>query len=79
MKSVFGEDLTSIGGTGTGGTSGALRDPDGVLVHSDGMYQNLMIDMAIEKSGGRTYADKDWEKAFDLAADHLSRIVQRVP
>lgn len=75
MKSVFGEELIVAEKNTHGGTSGALRDPDGVLVHSDGKYQNLMIDVAIEQSGGRTYADPDWQQAFARAAEHLSRIV----
>lgn len=79
IRTVFGEELTSVERNEKGGTSGALRDPDGVLVHSEGMYQNLMIQMAIEKTGGRAYADRDWKKAFDLAAEHLSRIVKDQP
>jgi len=79
MKTVFGEDLTMAGKNEKGGTSGSLRDPDGILVHSEGLFQNLMIEMAIEKSGGRAYADKNWRKAFDLAAKHLSRIIKVKP
>ena len=74
MRSVFKEELEETGRNDKGGSSGALRDPDGILVHSDGMYQNLMIDMAIIKSGGKTYAHKDWKTAFSQAAEHLSRI-----
>ena len=75
MKSVFGEALVSVGKNDSGGTSGALRDADGVLVHSEGKFQNLMIDVAIEQSGGRVYADADWETAFDGAAEQLGRMV----
>ena len=75
MRSVFGEELRTVGKNEKGGTSGALRDPDGILVHSDGMYQNLMIDMAIAKSGGRVFADEDWMSAFEKAAEHLGRLV----
>ena len=79
MKDVFGEDLLSVERNEKGGTSGSLRDPDGILVHSDGLYQNLMIQMAIEQAGGRAYADADWTKAFDLAAEHLSRLIDSKP
>ena len=75
MRSVYGQELKSTERNDKGGSSGALRDPDGVLVHSEGMYQNLMIDMAIMQSRGRTYADKDWKTAFSRAAEHLSRII----
>ena len=76
MRSVFGEELKSVERNERGGTSGALRDPDGILVHSEGMYQNLMIDMAISKSGGQVFADKDWKRAFARAAEHLGRVVK---
>ncbi|MGI9522136.1 MAG: nucleoside 2-deoxyribosyltransferase [Hyphomicrobiaceae bacterium] len=79
MKSVFGEDLRSAEKSEEGGTSGTLRDPDAVLVHSEGMYQNLMIQIAIEQSGGLVYPNEDWTKAFDLAARHLSRLVAAKP
>ena len=79
MRTVFGEELASVEKNERGGTSGALRDPDGVLVHSEGMYQNLMIDVAIEKSGGRVFADTEWQTAFRLAAEHLSRIIKDKP
>lgn len=76
MRTVFDEELVRAERNETGGTSGALRDPDGVLVHSDGKYQNLMIDVAIAQSGGAVYADPDWQTAFAAAAEHLSRIVK---
>lgn len=76
MKTVFGEELISVGKNKDGGTSGALRDPDGVLVHSEGKFQNLMIDVAIEKSGGQVFADTDWENAFGDAAKCLARLVK---
>lgn len=79
MRSVFGDELRTVARNDKGGTSGALRDPDGVLVHSEGMYQNLMIDMAIAKSGGRVFADSDWETAFEGAAEDLSRLVTDGP
>lgn len=79
MQTVFSEELTSVGRNEKGATSGSLRDPDGVLVHSEGMYQNLMIQIAIEQTGGRVYADDDWKKAFEGAAEHLSRIISGRP
>lgn len=75
MRSVFGAELQSVEANDKGGTSGALRDPDGVLVHSDGMYQNLMIDMAIAESGGQVHADATWQIAFERAAEQLARLV----
>lgn len=79
MRTVFGEDLVQAARNEAGGTSGDLRDPDGILVHSDGKYQNLMIDVAIAQSGGAVYADPDWQTAFAAAAEHLSRIVKQGP
>lgn len=79
MRAVYGEALVPGERNETGATSGALRDPDGILVHSDGKYQNLMIDVAIAQSGGAVYADPDWQTAFAKAAEHLSRIVKERP
>lgn len=76
MRGVFRESLVRVPENRTGATSGALRDGDGVLVHSDGCVQNLMIEMAIVKSGGRVFAGRDWKQAFSAAAAHLSRIVR---
>jgi nucleoside 2-deoxyribosyltransferase len=50
-----------------GGTSGLLRDPDGVLVHSEGCVQNAMVHVGIELAGGIVAVDADWERAFSLA------------
>jgi nucleoside 2-deoxyribosyltransferase len=64
-----------------GGTSGTTRDPDGILVHSQGCVQNAMIDFGITTAGGGIFADPDWETAFDLAAAHLAARLRtdRVP
>jgi nucleoside 2-deoxyribosyltransferase len=72
MREVFGQECTAAPRNAAGATSGALRDPDGVLVHSDGMVQNLMIDMAIVASGGAVFAAPDWQAAFGEAARHLA-------
>jgi nucleoside 2-deoxyribosyltransferase len=76
MKSLFQTEFASNQRNTNGGTSGTIRDADGVLVHSDGYYQNLMIDVSIQKSGGETYVDEDWEKAFDRAAHRIAKILE---
>jgi nucleoside 2-deoxyribosyltransferase len=55
-----------------GGTSGLLRDPHGMLVHSEGCVQNAMTEIGIELSGGTVFADADWKVAFDAAIALLS-------
>jgi hypothetical protein len=35
-----------------------------------------MIDVSIQKSGGETYVDEDWEKAFDRAAYRIAKILE---
>ena len=65
--STFGETLTRTTAGPVGGTSGVSRDPDGVLVHSEGCLQNAMVQVGIELSGGIVAADADWERAFALA------------
>jgi nucleoside 2-deoxyribosyltransferase len=74
MARAFGETLAAAARNASGATSGALRDADGVLVHSDGMVQNLMIEMAIEAGGGKVLAGERWQDAFTAAARHLGRI-----
>ena len=72
---TLGQSLTdAVPGT-AGATSGGLRDPDGILVHSEGCYQNAMAEMGIERSGGLVSADADWMVAFEQAAAHLAEIV----
>lgn len=75
MKNVFSLDLHTAEKNESGGTSGLLRDPDGVLVHSQDMYQNLMIQMAIESTGGYVSADENWQIAFEQASVHLAKII----
>jgi nucleoside 2-deoxyribosyltransferase len=68
---AFGQELAATGPGAQGGTSGTMRDPDGVLVHSQGCLQNAMIDVGI----GVVFADPDWETAFDLAAHAIASII----
>ncbi|HBK07944.1 MAG TPA: hypothetical protein DDZ81_19165 [Acetobacteraceae bacterium] len=65
--------LTAASRGATGGTSGTTREPDGMLVHSEGCLQNAMIDLGIATSGGLVFSDPDWEIAFSDAAGHLVR------
>jgi nucleoside 2-deoxyribosyltransferase len=60
---------------GTGARSGVSRDVDGILVHSEGCYQNAMTQIGIELSGGQVFADTDWEKAFESAVIALADIL----
>jgi nucleoside 2-deoxyribosyltransferase len=60
-----------------GGTSGALRDPDGILVHSEGCYQNAMTQIGIELSGGLVAAHPDWTLAFEQAVGHLAQLLSQ--
>lgn len=68
-----GLTLTTAAPGTSGATSGTTRDPDGILVHSEGCLQNAMIDLGIATSGGQVFGHADWEVAFTAAADHLSR------
>jgi nucleoside 2-deoxyribosyltransferase len=63
----FGQKFTPTEAGPVGGTSGLLRDPDGVLVHSEGCFQNAMVHVGIELADGIVVADADWERAFSLA------------
>jgi nucleoside 2-deoxyribosyltransferase len=58
-----------------GGSSGTMRDPDGILVHSRACLQNVMIDISIASAGGQVFADADWETAFAQAAAHMGGMV----
>ena len=71
---VFGLGLTSAPNEGQ---SGALRDPDGILVHSEGLLQNAMTQIGIERGGGTVHADPDWLAAFEYAViDLAARLIQ---
>jgi nucleoside 2-deoxyribosyltransferase len=56
-----------------GGSSGDREDPDGILVHSEGMVQNGMTEGFIRLSGGRVFSDPDFFTAFAMAAADLAR------
>jgi nucleoside 2-deoxyribosyltransferase len=73
VAASFAAPLRVAEANAQGGMSGALRDPDGMLLHSEGCVQNAMVHIGIELSGGAVYADKDWETAFTLAVAHLAR------
>ncbi len=62
---------------GEGARSGLLRDPDGVLVHSEGCWQNAMTQMGIELSGGAVHGDAAWEQAFGRAVAALAAMLGR--
>lgn len=74
---TFGLTLTETVPGAIGGTSGLTRDPDGVLVHSEGYVQNAMVHVGIELSGGIVAADTDWERAFTRAAVRLAEMLER--
>ncbi len=74
FKRVFGAPLRPAVASPTGGTSGAKRDPDNILVHSQGCVQNGMVHIGIERGGGKVFANPDWRVAFDLAAAHLAKM-----
>jgi nucleoside 2-deoxyribosyltransferase len=70
FATTFGLGLVADDGPGV--RSGTLRDPDGVLVHSEGCSQNAMCEIGIVRSGGQVYADADWTVAFERAAMSLA-------
>lgn len=53
-------------------SSGCMEDPDGMLVHSDGMLQNGMVEGFIGMAGGSVAVDQDFFQAFRKAASSLS-------
>lgn len=73
---TFGLGLSEAEAGLKGGTSGTMRDPDGVLVHSQGCLQNAMIDLGIATAGGEIFADPDWQMAFDRAAKFLEGLIR---
>jgi len=79
VRERFGQELMEDVVGSSGAKSGVARDPDGVLVHSAGLYQNLMVQMAIESSGGSVHADSSWEKAFGRAAAQLATLPKVKP
>jgi nucleoside 2-deoxyribosyltransferase len=75
FRTAFGQTLTGTAAGALGGTSGVSRDPDGILVHSEGCVQNAMVHVGIELGGGTISADPDWERAFSGA---LASIVAQI-
>jgi nucleoside 2-deoxyribosyltransferase len=75
MKEAYRLDLAEGTPNASGATSGALRDADGMLVHSEGMYQNLMIEMGIEAASGKVFASPDWRTAFAQAGRCLADLL----
>ena len=83
FRSTFAETLRPGAAASAGGTSGRWRDPDGVLVHSQGCVQNAMVHVGIELAGGVVVANPDWEIAFSGAiasvAEQLGRRAVTAP
>lgn len=73
VHAMFGQPLVRSEAGTVGGTSGSLRDPDGILVHSEGCVQNAMVHVGIELAGGIVAADADWERAFSRAVESVAR------
>lgn len=72
FQNTFGLTLVAAQPGAKGGTSGTTRDPDGILVHSQGCLQNAMIDIGIATAGGQVFGHSDWETAFSQAAAALA-------
>ncbi len=68
----MGMSLVAAGAGAKGGTSGLLRDPHGMLVHSEGCVQNAMTEITIEFAGGAVFANTDWLAAFEAAVARLA-------
>jgi nucleoside 2-deoxyribosyltransferase len=75
FRDVFGAGLTVAQAGSIGGTSGLARDPDGMLVHSEGCLQNAMIHVGIELGGGVVAADPDWEVALTAAVQSVAALL----
>lgn len=71
FRDVFNEPLRDTDAGLIGGTSGLLRDGDGILVHSEGCVQNAMIHIGIETSGGTIASALNWEVAFQGAVNSI--------
>jgi nucleoside 2-deoxyribosyltransferase len=72
FQNTFDLKLVAAEPGAKGGTSGRMRDPDGILVHSQGCLQNAMIDIGITTGGGDLFGHSDWETAFSQAAAALA-------
>jgi nucleoside 2-deoxyribosyltransferase len=73
---AWNAELQNRSALAQGGSSGSLEDPDGMLVHSEGMVQNGMTEGFIRLSGGQVFADPNFEEAFRQAATHLATITR---
>jgi nucleoside 2-deoxyribosyltransferase len=76
VAAFFGDGLVGAEAGAVGGTSGLLRDPDGVLVHSEGCAQNAMVHVGIELAGGEVAADLDWQVAFRRAVESVAALLK---
>jgi nucleoside 2-deoxyribosyltransferase len=72
FERTTGAALVATEAGAKGGTSGLLRDPHGMLVHSEGCVQNAMTEIGIELAGGAVFADAEWTVAFDAAVALLA-------
>lgn len=77
FQTTFNASLTETSAGSLGGTSGSMRDPDGILVHSHGCVQNAMVHVGIELAGGIVAAHPDWEQAFSLAVASVARQIDQ--
>ena len=75
MRDAYQLELHETAPNASGATSGVLRDADGILVHSEGLYQNLMIEMAIETAGGKVFASPNWKIACAAAGECLANLM----
>jgi nucleoside 2-deoxyribosyltransferase len=73
------ESMTKAIANTSGGTSGDMRDPDHVLVHSEGCVANGMAHIGVELSGGIVFCHKNWLIAFEAAAMHLAQEQLKLP
>jgi nucleoside 2-deoxyribosyltransferase len=73
LRDTFGHELVTTAPGAVGGTSGLLRDQDGILVHSEDCVQNAMVHVGIELGGGAIVADRNWENAFRGAIASIVR------
>ncbi len=70
-RDVWGQDLRKRQESDAP-SSGCMEDPDGMLVHSEGLLQNGMVEGFIGMSGGQISIDRNFFQAFRKAAERLS-------
>lgn len=66
------ESMAKTSANPKGGTSGSERDPDGILIHSEGLVQNAMTQSGIELAGGKVFAHENWKQAFEAAVMNVA-------